>query len=292
MKDKIVNFLSNRREFNTFKLSSQLITDFTSALCKFDPVLISSYSNALYLISLEVKKQNLRFPSLRAIQTTSEPMPLEMRQRIKNSFGCEVFDKYGSRETNIVSHESPQHDGMLIQAENVVVEFLNEKKALCAPKETGTLILTTLNNFSMPLIRYETQDIAAPLEGFSFKSYQFPRMTGVSGRQQDLIYTPNGDYIDSYFFSYLLMRFENISWFQIVQNSYEELLIRILAPNGLTQENKLEILERIIHHTGYNFKVIFEEITELPSSATGKYRLCISNIKESQHVSTGILEAS
>lgn len=288
IRDRLVNFLSNRREFNTFKLSSQLISNFANALRQFNPVLISSYSNALHLISLEVKKQNIRIPRLRSIQTTSEPMPPAMRKRVESAFHCEVFDKYGSRETNIVSHESPAHDGMLIQCENVVAEFLNQQGQLCKHNETGKIILTTLNNFSMPLIRYETNDLAASLDGYS-NSYQFPRMTNVAGRDQDLIFTPVGDYIDSYFFSYLFMRFESIHWFQVIQDRYESLKIRVLAPNGIKNEEINEIKERIKHHTGYEFIIDFEVLNEMPISPTGKFRLCISNVKEAKKVAQAII---
>lgn len=288
--DKCINFLSNRREFNTFKLSPTLINNFTRALSSFKPTLISSYSNALHLIAIEAEKQQLKIPSLRAIQTTSEPMPPSMRERIQHVFQCSVFDKYGSRETNIVSHESPAHDGMLIQSENVLVEFLNAEEKACQFNETGKIILTTLNNYSMPLIRYETSDLAAPLEGYSKKSYGFSRMTSVSGREQDLIYTPKGDYIDSYFFSYLFMQFNDIHWFQVVQSHYEKLDITILAPSGISIENKNEIINRIQNHTGYPFKIHFYLLTEMPESSTGKFRLCISNIKESQAVSRALAD--
>ncbi|OGT29781.1 MAG: hypothetical protein A3E87_05465 [Gammaproteobacteria bacterium RIFCSPHIGHO2_12_FULL_35_23] len=290
IKDKLINFLSNRREFNTFKLSSRLIKNFTNSLLNFNPILISSYANALHLISLEVKRRGLRIPALRAIQTTSEPMPPAIRNRVQEVFNCEVFDKYGSRETNIVSHESPAHDGLLIQSENVVAEFLNQNLTACLPHEKGKIVLTTLNNFSMPLVRYETSDIAAPISGYSKESFQFSRMTEVSGREQDLIYTPNNDYIDSYFFSYLFMRFESIHWFQVTQEQYDHLRIVILAPNGINLETKNEIVDRITAHTGYKFKVDFEILSEMPESSTGKFRLCVSKVKESRNVAQAIVE--
>jgi phenylacetate-CoA ligase len=240
------------------------------------------------LIAIEAEKQGLKIPALRAIQTTSEPMPPAMRQRIERVFQCEVFDKYGSRETNIVSHESPTHDGMLIQSENVITEFLNNEGNACQPDETGKVVLTTLNNLSMPLIRYETSDLAAPLSGHSQNGYGFPRMTAVSGRHQDLIYTPHGDYIDSYFFSYLFMQFQAIHWFQVIQYHMDALTIQIMAPEGLSSGEIESILERIRHHTGYPFKIDLNFITAMPESPTGKFRLCISHIKEAQRVAEAI----
>lgn len=286
--DKCINFFSNRREFNTFRLSSDTIKSFISALSSFDPVLISSYANALYLIAMEAEKQGLVLPSLKSIQTTSEPMPPVMRKRIEHVFHCDVFDKYGSRETNIVSHESPTHDGMLIQSENVVTEFLNHEGKACQSNETGKVVLTTLNNFSMPLIRYETSDLATPLAGYSSCGFGFPRMSPVSGRKQDLIYTPEGDYIDSYFFSYLFMQCEKIHWFQVVQHEYESLEILIFSPVGIELDELNKMQERIHHHTGYRFKIYFHRISDMPESPTGKFRLCVSKLKESQAVTKAI----
>lgn len=289
IQEKITNFVSNRREFNTFRLSADLISQFTGFLGLFDPVLISSYANALHLVAIEAKKQKLKMPSLRAIQTTSEPMPPEMRKRIEAIFECEIFDKYGSRETNIVSHESPAHDGMLIQSENVVVEFLNETGEVCQFNETGKVVLTTLNNFSMPLIRYETSDLASPLEGYSACYSGFERMSAVSGRKQDLIYTPKGDYIDSYFFSYLFMKFDAIHWFQVIQREYDALEILLLVPRSISKKEHHEITERIQHHTGYMFKINLNIIKEIPESPTGKFRLCVSHLKESKIFLEGTL---
>lgn len=278
--DQFENLLTNRREFNTFKLSNKLINRFLDKIYQFQPKLISTYSNAIHLISLEAQKRNIEFPSVKAIQCTSEPLPTVMRDRIKTVFNCEIFDKYGSRETNVVAHESPNHEQMCIQSENVFVEFLNPKGKECEDGEKGKLVITTLNNFSMPLIRYETSDIAAPVEGYCSSGIGLPRMTSVGGRIQDLILTPNGDHIDAYFFSYLIMRFPTIHWFQVVQYTIDELNIRLFAPGGLSKEDVNNIKDRVRIHTGFDFIIHFEHLKEMPISSTGKFRLCISKLTE------------
>jgi phenylacetate-CoA ligase len=276
--DKIENLLTNRREFNTFCLSPILIKRFLEAIESFRPRLISTYSNAMHLIAIEAEKQCLRLPALRAIQGTSEPMPPVFRERIGRIFNCEVFDKFGSRETNIVCHESPRHEEMCIQAENVFVEFLNDFDQPCRPGEQGRVVLTTLNNLSMPLIRYETSDIAAPVAGTCSSGIGLPRMTAVSGRKQDLILTPNGDHIDAYFFSYLFMRFAEVHWFQVVQFEIDRLHICVYAPAGLTPEIISELTNRIHSHSKFRFGLEFEVVSEMPQSPTGKFRLCVSHL--------------
>ena len=282
--DKLFNLISNRRELNTFRLSPDQLTRFVDYLRGFDPVLISSYTNALHLVARELDEREIRLPGLRAVQATSEPFPPAIRNRVSAVFQCEVFDKYGSRETNIVSHECPTHDGMLIQTENVVVEVIDDDGTPCAPGNTGRVVLTTLNNRSMPLIRYETSDLAALLPGESRGGFKFPRMSPVAGRQQDLIITPQGHYVDAYFFSYLLMRFEEIAWFQVVQSEPERLLLRIVSPKGIASDRIDEIAKRVKAHTGYPFALDFEFLPAMPQSATGKFRLCVSNLTAARDV--------
>jgi phenylacetate-CoA ligase len=286
--DRIFNLMTNRREFNTFNLSSDLIRTFGKALAEINPVLISSYSNALHLIAREVQDAGHRLPALRAVQATSEPFPSSIRQRVTDAFGCEVYDKYGSRETNIVSHECPMHSGMLMQVENVVVEILRDDNTPCEIGETGRVVLTTLNNWAMPLIRYETSDLASLSAGRAAGPYDFPMMSAVAGRKQDLIVTPDGSYIDAYFFSYLLMRFEQILWFQVVQSVPEKLLLRVVSKPAIDDNLHDEIVNLVHKHTGFPFEIEFEVLDEMPHSPTGKFRLCVSELEQAKCVRNAI----
>ncbi|MEU5396098.1 phenylacetate--CoA ligase family protein [Streptomyces tibetensis] len=276
--DRIDNLMTNRREFNTFELSPRLISRFAESLAAFQPTLISTYSNAMHLIAREVQRTGMEFPRLRAVQGTSEPLPPALRERIGQVLDCEVYDKYGSRETNIVSHEAPDHTAMLIQSENVVVEILDDDGRPCPPGVRGRVVLTTLNNNSMPLIRYETSDVAALEERPDSYTGPFPVMSSVAGRLQDLIITPSGSAIDSYFFSYLLMRFEEVLWFQIVQTEPESLTLRIYTERRPAAERLEEIRHQIHRHTGYPFKLDIELLDSMPASPTGKFRLCVSEL--------------
>jgi phenylacetate-coenzyme A ligase PaaK-like adenylate-forming protein len=274
--DQVDNLLSNRREFNTFRLSRALVSKLLNELSTFRPTLVSTYANAMHLIAKEAERRGSRIPGLRAIQGTSEPLPPALRETMRRVFDCDVYDKYGMRETNIVSHEHPGGGHMLIQAENVFVEVLDERGEPCADGEKGRVVVTTLNNRSMPLLRYETSDIAALLKRTGELPY--PAMSTVAGRRQDLIRTPEGDHVDAYLFSYLFMRFPEIHWFQVVQTEVHALRIKVYAPHGLRQDTVRTLVERIHHHTGHPFRVEFETLDEMPESSTGKFRLCVSEL--------------
>lgn len=276
--DRFENFITNRRELNTFRLSQEAVRSFLSHVIRFKPALISTYSNAIHLIAKEAERQKVRIPGLRAVQGTSEPMPPAFRERIAAIFGCELYDKYGTRETNVIAHESPRHEASCIQAENVFVEFIDDNDRVCAPGETGRVIVTPLNSLSMPLIRYELTDLAASVPGYCSSGLGLPRMTTVAGRKQDVLHSPTGEQIDGYFFTYLFMRFQEIHWFQVIQERIDHFFIRIYAPGGMSSELRAQLIDRIHHHTGYPFQIEFEFLAEMPESGTGKFRLCVSKL--------------
>ncbi|MFI5758510.1 phenylacetate--CoA ligase family protein [Streptomyces sp. NPDC051569] len=276
--DRAENLLTNRREFNTFHLSPELISAVLDQLVRYQPKLISTYSNAMHLIAKEAESRNIRIPGLRAVQGTSEPLPPALRATIGRVLDCEVYDKYGMRETNIIAHEQPGGGPMMIQAENVFVEFLDEQGEPCGDGQTGRMVVTTLNNRAMPLLRYETSDLAAPLPRAADATLPYPAMTSVAGRLQDLIVTPAGGHVDAYLFSYLFMRFPEVHWFQVLQRHPERLLVKVYAPGGLRKETARTLVERIHHHTGFAFAVEFETLDRMPESSTGKFRLCVSEL--------------
>jgi phenylacetate-coenzyme A ligase PaaK-like adenylate-forming protein len=276
------NRLTNRREFNTFHLDGELIDKVLDEVTAWKPALVSSYANAFHLLTNRARDRGLRIQGLRAVQATSEPLPPELRARIENTFGCEVFDKYGSRETNVVSHESPDHRSMLVQAENVVVEVLDDTDQPLPPGQPGRVVLTPLNSKSMPLLRYETSDIASHEVREPAAAMPFPRMSSVAGRLQDLIVIPGGGHLDSYFFSYLIMQCPDIHWFQVTQSKPESLSIRVYAPAGLSRAVVHDLVEHIRHHSGFKFDVDIDTLTEMPTSSTGKFRLCVSALADAE----------
>ena len=273
------NRLVNRREFNTFHLTRELIDRVLDELIHWQPTLVSTYSNAFHLLTSRAHERGLRIDGLRAVQATSEPLPPALRARIGEVLACEILRQYGSRETNVVSHESPDHDGMLVQAENVVVEVLDDDNQNLPLGQRGRVVLTPLNNKSMPLLRYETSDIAS-LEARTPNARMPSRMSPVAGRMQDLIVVPGHGYLDSYFFSYLLMQRPEVHWFQVTRSEPEALTLSVYAPAGLTRDAANDLVERIRHHSGFRFDVAIDTLTDMPTSSTGQFRLCVSELAD------------
>ncbi len=275
---RIDNAFSNRVELDAFRLDQASLERLVAKLLDFQPVLISGYTTAIYLIARMLRERNLALPMLRAVQPNAEPLNDLMRKEIERGFSCEVFDKYGSRETNIVAHESPHHDGLRIQAEHTYVEFVDEEGAPCQPGTLGRLVLTTLNNHVMPLLRYETSDLASSREVADRSGIGLPAMSPVIGRTHDILCTPDGGFIHPQLFSNVLREQKTIDWFQVVQQREDTLLIRVVTRHDFKAEEQMQIIDSIRSLTGFDFAVEFDQLSGMPHSPTGKFRLCVCDL--------------
>jgi phenylacetate-coenzyme A ligase PaaK-like adenylate-forming protein len=278
-RQRLDNRLSRRVELNAFRLDRRSIDRMLDALARLQPRLISGYTTALHLLAQRAVERGIELTRLAAVQTTAEPLPPPMRSAIAAGFDCEVFDKYGSRETSIVAHEAPAHEGMCIQAEHTYVEFLTAEGTPCRPGQPGRLVLTTLNNFAQPLLRYETADIAAPLEGRCKSGIGLPLMTPVEGRLHDVICAPDGGMVHPQLFSNVMRQVPQVKWFQVVQQRDARLLLRLVTPTGsLSEPTRGLIAELVRRHSGFDYEISFEQLEDMPkaSTTTGKYRVCVS----------------
>jgi phenylacetate-CoA ligase len=67
---------------------------------------------------------------------------------------------YSANETGYLALQCPLSGHYHVQSETVLVEVLDEVGRACRPGETGAVVVTPLQNFAMPLLRYSLGDFA------------------------------------------------------------------------------------------------------------------------------------
>ena len=96
---------------------------------------------------------------LKAVYSTADPLSESDRAFLMSAFDCPVYDVYGAREVGIVSWQcSDCSPGLMhLNMETVVTELVRGE-VVAGLGETGDIVLTTLYNRAMPLIRYRIGD--------------------------------------------------------------------------------------------------------------------------------------
>jgi phenylacetate-CoA ligase len=104
--------------------------------------------------ALHCERHGLRFPSLRFILTSYEYASVVHRRILERVFGVPVINLYGSSETGHLLIDHPE-GGMVASPETAELELADVDES-----GVGQLLVTTLTNDYLPLIRYEIGDHA------------------------------------------------------------------------------------------------------------------------------------
>ena len=268
LKAKISNWLSQNIFLNTFRVSEKDWLRYIELINKKKPHFIKGYAGSLYEIAKLAKQKGLKVWQPRLIYSSAETLRPFMRETIEEVFGCKVYDFYGSREVGSTAGEC-QRGKLHIFNFNNLVEVVDEKNKSVRPGEMGRVLITTLHNFSMPLIRYEVEDTAI-LGGQCDCGIETPTLERITGRITDHFKNKKGELIHGEYFTHLFYFREWVKAFQVVQEELDKLKIFFSGMEANQKEVK-EIEEKIRLVMGQDCRIGWEKVKEIPPTPQGKY---------------------
>jgi len=283
MKEKIIDYLRNRIVYNTFNMNPEDIKIYIDTLNRVKPKLIIGYADTLHEIAKFAKENDIHLDRQNAVHSAAGNLDDMMRKDIEEVFQCKVFNHYGSRETGAIASECSAHDGMHLIMEHTLLEIVNSEGEACAPGEEGEIVLTTLSNYSMPLIRYKIGDIGI------LQKYEtcecgctYPKLEKIVGRTTEFFKTKSGSLVSPIFFKHLMgVRYDrgNIKCYQVIQTELDEITVKLVKGGEIRNEDLNWIAEKIKTVMGEDCKIDFQFVDEIPKTKTGKFLFAISKIK-------------
>src|SRR5574337_426553 len=91
----------------------------------------------------------------RTIVTSAEPLDPVVRRRVSDDLDVDFLNFYGSVESGRIAWECAAHEGLHINADCVILERAADTELSGAG---SSVIVTNLNSFAMPFIRYRLGD--------------------------------------------------------------------------------------------------------------------------------------
>lgn len=279
LRTRLLDWSLNRFVTNAYALSEESMAAFVRKIRQRRPKLLVGYSSALERFAKFVQAHNLDDIKFSGVCSTAEVLYPSQRRLIERTFGCDVLDRYGARELGGIACECLEHNGMHIDAGEVYVEILRDGVPVPLGEE-GDIVVTNLNNYGMPFIRYRVGDIGQLTDVVCPCGRGLPMMEVVQGRRVDMFKTKDGRAIWGGFIS-LMFDMEGVKQFQVIQKSYDKVVISIVRDAPL-DEGRLAEIERTVHiGLGDDVNVEFEFPDEIPVYDSGKYRYAICEIDES-----------
>ena len=193
-------------------INSDNINTLISSIIKFKPSFIQGHPSAISLIAESMLNTGNYVP-VKAVFTTSENLYPDQRNIIEKVFCCKIFDTYGMGEMVAMASECKEHNGYHLAPEYGVTEVINDN---VYEDGIGELISTSLQNYAMPLIRYNCGDLGKLRHEKCPCGCNFPMLEKVYGRIDDIIKTKTGRTILPLTIR-LRMKHAGLSDFQLIQ---------------------------------------------------------------------------
>ncbi len=267
---RVVNWMTHSHFINSFRMSPEVMVDAVHLINKVRPVFIKGYASSLYEIAKYISLHNSHLWQPKFIYSSAETLQPFMREVIEKAFNAPVFDFYGSREVGSIAGQCAQKK-MHIFSFNNYVEILNANNKSVMPGEEGRVVITTLHNNVMPLIRYEIGDMAVRGDTCSCGS-SLPVLERIRGRVTDNFLTKDGNIVHGEYFTHLFYFRSWVKEFQVLQEAVDR--VRIYYVPAVGQKPKslevADINEKIHLVMGKDCVVAWEKVSEVPRTPQGK----------------------
>ncbi|MFW5895305.1 MAG: phenylacetate--CoA ligase family protein [archaeon] len=277
-KKKIDEVIRNIRKLSSFDMEEKEMKEYTKILNSKKPKFIRGYSSAIHFYAKWLQKNEIRTHSPDAIFTTSENLHPKMRGLISDTFDCEVFDHYGLNDGGVSAFECPKHNGLHIDTERSVMEVVDEENCQLETGK-GRILATSLNNFAMPFIRYETGDRAHIVKDKCECGRDSKLLKEILGRTVDIFTTPEGKSVHGWFFLYIMWEYcEGVQRYQVVQNEIDHILIKLVI-NEDFDEGQLDKIREIMNEKSESWNLEFRFVDEIEPTESGKHKFIISEVE-------------
>lgn len=274
-----LNLAGNQLLFSSFHMTEQNLPYYIEKLNKFRPKIVEGYPLSVFCIAEFICDNEIKLEfTLRGICTSSENFTKAQRAIIEKAFGCKVYDQYGSAESVIFAGDC-EYGNKHISVEYGVAEVLKEDGSI-ASEGTGELIVTSLLNDAMPLIRYRIGDLGKISQKSCPCGRNTPILEELSGKVGAIIVS-RGKSVSTAAIAFAFEYLEGVSKAQIIQNEPEKILVKLVAKQGFTQE-KQEFMEwELRKMLSPDLEIDVELVDDIASSDNGKYQMVIQNYYKS-----------
>jgi phenylacetate-CoA ligase len=252
---------------------------FHAALHRYRPKIIQAYARSAVMFARYLQAQNLRAYRPKAIVTSAELLEPAEREVLEQVFGCPVFNRYGCREVSVIASECNAHTGLHVMAEGLYVE-VETPQGPAAPGEMGSILVTDLLNYAMPLIRYRIGDMGSWAAGQCPCGRTLPRLDNVAGRVTDFLVGCDDRLVSGVFLAtYVVAQRPSLGQVQIHQGRPAAVTYRVKPGRGFRPvEDKDYLSSTTRQYLGERAEVDVQIVDDLPNESSGKFLFSRSTV--------------
>jgi len=242
-----------------------------------NPEYLMTYPSIVRDLAKLTIESGTRLENLREVRTFGELLPADLRDLCREAWNAPVTDVYSAVETGYIALQCPLHPHYHVQSESLYVEVIDDEGNACKPGGTGRVVVTTLHNFAMPLIRYALGDYAEVGEPCDC-GRGLPVLRRVLGRARNILVTPGGQRYWPAFGSHALATIGSIAQHQMVQIAPDHIEARLVLKAPLTADEETRLRGMLQSRLPEGFRLSIAYKTHIPRGPTGKFEDFVSFI--------------
>ena len=208
--------------------------------------------------ALYCEQRGIKFPSLKFILCSYEFVSVVHRRILARVFGVPVFNLYGSTETGHLLMED-ESGRMKSGYDTAFLEIMDADA--CG---VGELIVTTMTNDYMPLLRYRIGDLAEK------QAQPYGNDFIIHGRARDALVAVAGSRVTTWQIDQCFAEAGGIAHYELRQNENGGCILR-LVPEAGSENNLRGAISKLQALLQAEIKT--ETMTALIPAASGKFRL-------------------
>lgn len=271
-------YFLNQVVLSAHELTPERLEAYARFLGRFRPRLVYGYPTVILRVArtLEANPGLARGWRPRVVVCTSEMLYPQVREQIASILQCPVANEYGSRDGGLVAHEC-RHGRLHIATEHVHVE-VDQPDA----DGIGDLLITNLDGYSMPFVRYRVGDRGCLGDGTDCPcGSPLPTLDRLEGRRNDFLVGAAGRRVHGSAANYVMRDMPQVAQYRLVQRADLSLDIEVIAsgPWGADETRAVTRgMQGILHA---EVPVRLQLVDHIAPSPSGKYRWVESEALES-----------
>lgn len=197
--------------------------ELVSQLDSFRPSVLYGCTTPLRMMAEFARESGRSFHRPGVVVCTAETLDATTRTLLRDVFNADVFDIYGLTETGLIAWECGAHDGYHLSEDTAIVELHEDPE-----HDAEQLIVTNLALKSMPMIRFQTGDLATMvMERDCQCGRTLRRIRHIAGRMVDCLKPKNNRVVTPYEVTLAMEAVPGLDRYQVVQTDADRFVVRI-----------------------------------------------------------------
>jgi phenylacetate-CoA ligase len=280
IKEKIKARIQRCRYLNVRTMTESRMLDFAGMLVKWQPAMFRVYPSAMEVFARFLQKRRITDIRPQLIESTAEKITPAQRELFYKVFEAPVADHYASLEIYSYAYQCPE-SGLHVN-EDRYLELVENGKVV-KPGQIGDVVVTALNQYAMPLIRYKNGDVAVyDTEPCTCKR-GMPVLREVMGRDCDLLVHPEGYVVHWASVERAMDGLDNVIQFQMSQPNRKNLEVRMVCKEPVDHQYLESVRQDIQPLFGDSMNITVKAMNHIPLNAGGKFRYIVSEVKPNSY---------